>query len=101
LRSGCGSGGTVTPKERSALNHAEVTRLSDPCGAVPVEHIRPVSQAQHEVAAVRRDSNAQHSVVRAIGTVVRRIEHGLERRLGQSKLASEFFDRKIPVFQQF
>ena len=72
----------------------------DPGGTVHVEHVGPVSQSQHEIAVVCRDSDRQHGVLGELRAGARRVEHGLERRFGQAHLAPEVIDRKVLMYQQ-
>jgi hypothetical protein len=69
----------------------------DPGGGVGVEHVGPVSQPQHELAAVRPDPHPKHGVEGQRALVADRIEHDLEGRPGQAELTPEIADREILV----
>lgn len=72
----------------------------DPDGAFLVECVGPVPQPQREAAAALREPHPQHGVTGDFAVHAVRIEHDLDRRLGQAQFAPELIDREVPVRQQ-
>jgi hypothetical protein len=78
----------------------------DPSRAVPIEHLGPIPQPQHQLAIATRDANPEHSVLRKVTVVAGciepgRIENGFEGGFGEAQLAPEIIHREVAVRQQF
>ena len=66
-------------------------------GAVFVNCLRPVAQPQRELVALRQMPTDNTVPWRKRPLAARRIEHGLERRLGLTQLTPKIIDRKLLV----
>ncbi len=73
----------------------------NPGGAVRVEHVRLVTQPQHE-PVMFHEADPQYGFLSELRAVARsQCEHGFTQRLDEAQLTSEIVNRKILVRQQF